>query len=433
MRDIALVLALLVSLPVTLVYPFAGVLIWAWLSIMSPHREVYSFAYGQPFNLVVAIVTLGAWLVSRERKRFPSDAMPWMMLAFMGWMTLNSFFAADPDWSWPLWSLTIKIFAFALFAMVAMTSKARIHAMVWVIVLSIGYFGVKGGLFTIVTGGNYRVFGPDYSMISDNNQLAVAVAMTLPLVNYLYTVSANRWVRFGLVLSIFVQVLAVLGTYSRGGAIALACLALVFWGRSKRKLIYPLIVLVLVGPALYFMPEGFYNRIDTISAADQDSSFVARVTSWKVSLFYAIDHFPFGAGFAGTQRDAVYHRYFPGESSHAAHSIYFQVLGEHGFPALAIYLVMIGLAFRNASVALRQTRHKEGLEWAEELAQMVRVSLFVFCVGAAALSMAYYDVFVVLLALSSALRVLTKEAPVDPRRASPVGEAAKLPAASEMA
>ena len=58
------------------------------------------------------------------------------------------------------WDLYIKNLIFALAVMAIMRSQVRIQALIWITVLSIGYFGVKGGGFTIVNGGAYTVLGP---------------------------------------------------------------------------------------------------------------------------------------------------------------------------------------------------------------------------------------------------------------------------------
>lgn len=49
---------------------------------------------------------------------------------------------------------------------------------------------------------------------------------------------------------------------------------------------------------------------------------------------------------------------------HAAHSIYFQVLGDQGFAGLAIFLLILASAWRNASVVVRATRDREEWHWA---------------------------------------------------------------------
>src|ERR1039458_421658 len=185
MRDLVLLVGPLVFLPMSFAYPAAGVLYWAWFSIMNPHRQVYSFALGQPFNSVIAIGTLVGWLISAERKHWTPDLMPWLILAWTLWMTFNSFFAPVPDWSWEYWDRVMRILALIFLVFFLITTKARIHAMVWILAISIGYYGFKGGIFTIVNGGHNMVLGPADSMIADNNNLAAAMVMLLPLLNYL--------------------------------------------------------------------------------------------------------------------------------------------------------------------------------------------------------------------------------------------------------
>ena len=113
-----------------------------------------------------------------------------------------------------------------------------------------------------------------------------------------------------------------------------------------------------------FMPPQFFGRMQTVQSASQDASFTGRVTAWKVAFDYAVDHFPFGAGFYGPQLPGIFNRYFPGEVAHAAHSIYFQVLGEHGFIGLFLYLLLLASAFIRCSRLIKASQ-RAGLTWTE--------------------------------------------------------------------
>jgi probable O-glycosylation ligase (exosortase A-associated) len=277
-------------------------------------------------------------------------------------------------------------------------SKIRIHALIWVSVLSLLYWGSKGGVLTLQSGGTKTISGPLDSLIGDNNQLALSLLMILPLVSYLWRHSANRAVRIGLTTAGVLTFLSVLGSYSRGAYLALGALCVLGWLRSRKKLLYPILVAAIAYPALNFMPQHFYDRLDTVSsvnAAETDGSFQGRVLAWKVAYYYARDHFPFGAGFAGPQKPGIFNFYFPLESTHAAHSIYFQVLGEHGFIGLAFFLVILVLAFWNCQKIRKAASHHPDLAWARDLATMIQLSLLAYCIGGAALSMAYDDVAVI--------------------------------------
>jgi probable O-glycosylation ligase (exosortase A-associated) len=193
--------------------------------------------------------------------------------------------------------------------------------------------------------------------------------------------------------------LAIVGSYSRGAFLGLGALAATGLLRSRNRITYLALVGVVSIAIVELMPPAFWDRISTIFAANNDVSFQSREIAWQVAWYYAADHFPFGAGFYGPQLASVYHIYFPAEAPYAAHSIYFQVLGEHGFIGLAIYLLLLAGAFFKCSRIVKQSRDQPQYKWASDLASMIQMSLFVFCVAGAALSMAYYDVAVICLGL----------------------------------
>jgi len=415
MRDIFLVIVVFIGLGFTFRFPFAGVLLWEWFALMDPHQEAFGFARSQPFNLVIAIVTIFSWLVSKEPKRIPGHPIIILLLVFLAWTTFNSFFAFNPTWSWPYWDRTWRIFAFGVLVSIMATNRARIDALVWVAVISLLYYGVKGGVFTLVTGGQWHVVGPPSSIIGDNNQLALALLMTLPLVEYLRATSKSKIFAWGLSASMALTVVSILGSYSRGAYIAMAAIAVFALFHSKRKLTYIVSVAAVAVPALYFMPESFYKRLNTLNSVDSvaaDGSFHGRWLAWQVAYHYAADHFPFGAGFYGPQQREIFNHYFPTEAIYAAHSIYFQVLGEHGFIGLALYLALAIVATVTSVRVMRGTKGPDEF-WNHKLTQMIQVSLLAFFVGGAALSMAYYDLFIILICLLPQLSSLAKTRTVD--------------------
>ena len=145
MRNIALLLGILAALGMTLAYPYVGVLLWSWFALQQPHQEAYGFVQTAPLNLIIAVVTLAAWLLSRERKIPPTGFIFWMLVIFFVWMTFNSFFAFDPAQSWPYWDRTWKTLLLGVVIAATTTSRTRIYALVWIIVISLFYYGVKGG------------------------------------------------------------------------------------------------------------------------------------------------------------------------------------------------------------------------------------------------------------------------------------------------
>jgi putative inorganic carbon (HCO3(-)) transporter len=399
MRDIFLVIAVVIGLGFTLKRPFVGLLLWEWFSIMSPHQEAFGFSRSLPLNLVIAVVTLLSWFFSNEPKRIAPHKLTVLMLIFLVWMTFNSFFAFNPGYSWPHWDLTWRIFAFGFAVSALATNRTRIEALLWCASISMMYYGVKGGIFTLVTGGTYRVFGPSGTIIGDNNQLALALLMALPFVEYLRSTVVSKWFSALLLVCMGLMVISVLGSYSRGALVAMAVLALIAVLQSKRKILYLLVIASFAVVVLSLMPPEFFERANSIKSADSDSSFLGRWMAWQVALFYATDHFPFGAGFYGPQLAGIFSHYFPGASLHAAHSIYFQVLGEHGFIGLILYLLIMVSALQSYRRLSKMRLENTEAAWIHRFAQLCITSLLVFAVGGALLSMAYYDTFIMLVCL----------------------------------
>ncbi|TAL84395.1 MAG: putative O-glycosylation ligase, exosortase A system-associated, partial [Rhodanobacter sp.] len=212
MRDISLALFVFGMLPYILVRPYLGLLIWSWLGYMNPNRLCYGFAISFPWVQLVAVVTLLGLLFSKERKTLPWTATSVLLVTFLFWTALTTFYAVVPDSAWAKWQEFAKVVVMVFVTLILVNSRQRMHWLVWMIVVSLGFYGVKGGVFTILQGGVNHVFGPPASFIADNNALALALCMTIPLMRYLQLHSSLRFVRIGLAVGILLTGIAVLGT-----------------------------------------------------------------------------------------------------------------------------------------------------------------------------------------------------------------------------
>jgi probable O-glycosylation ligase (exosortase A-associated) len=100
-----------------------------------------------------------------------------------------------------------------------------------------------------------------------------------------------------------------------------------------------------------------------------------------------------GGGF-GAYSDPIYAKYNPSYTGdrYAAHSIYFQVLGEHGWVAFFLFVLFWALVWRMCRQVARLAQGQPDHHWAYWLAQMVKVSMVAYLVGGAFLNLAYWDV-----------------------------------------
>jgi len=408
MRDLILVMVFGVVLVPTFVLPHIGVLVWAWIAIMNPHRESYGFSLNLQFNLVIAALTLLAWLFSGERKRVPMNPVTILLVLFTIWMTVTTFAGLKPDYSYEMLDRNFKTMLLVLAIMALINTKTRIHSLTLILGLSLAYWSVRGALFMVAIGGTEsRVWGPENSMIADNNHLAAAMLMVFPVLNYLRLHSDNRYVRLALLGAMGLTLIAVLGTYSRGAFIGLAAILPFFWWRSKNKALSLVVLSGLAMGALAAMPAQFFDRMNTIKTAEDDRSFSGRLDAWQTAINITNDRPLTGAGFRAYEMSEIYARYNPEtilNSGLAMHSIYFQVLADQGYPGLALFLAIGFFSWRNARYVVRAARGRPELAWAADLASMVTVSFVAYFTAGAALSLAYYDFYYCLVALLIALR-----------------------------
>ncbi|HSZ51300.1 MAG TPA: putative O-glycosylation ligase, exosortase A system-associated [Caulobacteraceae bacterium] len=412
MRDFVLFTGLLVLLPMLLRNAFIGVLAWVWVSLMNPQREVYSLLANFQLNLCIAVLTILVWLLSRERKSLPSDGFVIFLVVFAVWSGVCTYTALDRSFSLPLWSRTMKTMVLVLAVATLARSPARIQAVLWVLVTSIGYYAIKGAGFVVFTGGEHQVFGPADTMITDNNELGLAFVVVLPLIGYLRAVSRNALARTAALATMLLAVLATLGTYSRGALLALAAMASFHALRSRTGAVLLAVGAVLAAGVPAVAPASWLQRMSTIRSYNEDASFQGRVAAWRTSVNIAMARPLVGGGFAAVERDKVVKLFqSPGSLQYgrAAHSVYFEVLGDTGFVGLALYLGVLGSAALNTVLVLWFARSRPELDWARKLARALQTALVAMLVGGSALSMAYYDGFLVILALSSCLLWVVRE------------------------
>lgn len=391
MRDVIVTALVGGSLPVILFRPWIGILVWCWISYMNPHRLCWGFAITQPYAAVVAATTLIAMFISAEPKRIPWTRETILLAIFILWMTFTTLFSMNPAEAWPYWEQVMKIQLMTFVTLMLIQTHERLQGLVWAIVVSLGFYGVKGGLFSYLTGGSFRVHGPTGSFIGDNNDLAVALVMTLPLMWYLQLHSERKWIRRGLILAMLLTLLSILGTYSRGGFLALVGMCGFMWLKSRRKLLTATALLVSLPLLISFMPDRFLERMSTITEYKEDGSALGRLNAWQFAWNVATEQPVTGGGFRVFIPE-LFHKYAPmPDEYHAAHSVYFLILGEHGFVGLFFFLLLGLLAWRTGTWVIRTSRYDENLTWAGDLAGAVQVSLVGFAIGGTFAGLSYFD------------------------------------------
>jgi probable O-glycosylation ligase (exosortase A-associated) len=418
MRGLVFFLVFVSSLPFIFVSPFNGVLIWYVFSLGNFHTLTWGFFSDLYYAYVIAIVTCLAWMISRtEKKKLPLTPVAVLTLLFALWITITSLFALAPkDDVWSKWTTVQKILLMTLVGYALTTTRRRVDLLIWAVVLSVGFWGIKGAISFPLHGGGSGIHGPDGGVTAANNEFGVALLMLLPLVFYLWHITVDRRVRSGLLFMGFLLTFATIFTYSRGAAVGLCAMGVVIWLRSSAKLVVGMMIL-FVGLSVYVVvPQDWFNRMNTIEHYDEDSSAMGRIHFWMASLRIAELHPIVGGGFRITFWPKVANRMLEGtdipqfNKPRAAHSIYFDVLSEHGWVGLALFLMIALQSWRNCSWLIRKSRNQRDLAWANLLGRMGQAVLVGFAAGGAFQSLAYFDEYwCIVFIFEAARRVVARE------------------------
>jgi probable O-glycosylation ligase (exosortase A-associated) len=420
-RDYVIIAAVLGSLPIGLFRPFYGLLVYAWISYMYPQEMAWSFAQTFPVAKLSALSVMGGFLFSPPgnlRVLFKRENVAMLLLA--GMFTVSSLFAFYPDKAWLQWQDTSKVIVMSILASMLLKDKMRVRQFILVIALSIGFYGLKGGLFGIMNHGQDMVLGPGNSIIGANNNLGLALNMCLPLLWYM-AYQERGWRRRLLQAMFFLTIPAIMFTYSRGSAVTMVILLLVIMLKSKRRLVLMFALAAAGVLALPFVPQKWIDRQQSIVTYEEDDSAMSRIDNWKFCWTVALDRPLTGAGFDFQSRE-VFEKYAPefvikyGGKVWDTHNIILGILTSHGFPGLLAFLGMIGFCLLSCTQMKRAVRGRPELNWLKIYAEMIQLSFIGFLVNGMFVNMEYFDLPYHWIAVVISLRMICKAelAPAEP-------------------
>ncbi|MDQ2893205.1 MAG: putative O-glycosylation ligase, exosortase A system-associated [Pseudomonadota bacterium] len=385
--------------------PFLLVLTYVYIDIVSPQRLTYYLLNSVPISLIAVALAVGGFLIADRKAdvRFaPRQALLVLLLCYCGLTTTTADFpieAAD-KWEW-VW----KALAFAAFLPLTLRTKLRIEALLLFMVLSAATIIIVGGIKTAAGGGGY---GELDLMVTNNSGLyesstIAAVAITIiPLILWFMkygTIFRPDWKvkTFGIAL-IFSCLLIPVGTSARTGLLCIVLLALLMFRLSKRKLPFIAATVLLAVVAVPLLPSSFTQRMDTIKTHEGDESASTRLAVWAWTIDYAKAH-PFGGGFNAYLQNKVRYELksangdatgIAKDKARAYHSAYFEMLGEQGYPGLAIWLIINLAGVVRMEVIRRRHRDPEDpYAWAGALAAALQSGQLIYMLGAAFVGIAF--------------------------------------------
>lgn len=426
MLDIALLSYIGFVLVLGLRRPFIWVLLYVYIDILAPQRIGYSLITDIPVSLIAFAAAFGGWLLLDRKDGTTFTLRQGLILALLVycfWTTGRADFPEEAQFKWEwVW----KALLFALFLPLTLTTRKRIEGLALVLVLAVATIVIGTGMKTVLGGGGY---GSLHFLVNDNSGIyesstlatvAIALTPTIAWFTRYGTIFRPHWaVTTFAVLLIFACLMVPVGTEARTGLVCIAVLAVLMLRYVKRRL------LVIVGAgalgfiALPFLPQSYYDRMATIAQPGGDESASTRVAVWEWTIDYAREN-PFGGGFDAYRSNsftyvmpvkkedgnttAIDYREVTDEAR-AYHSAIFELLGEQGYPGLAIWLLLQGLGVWQMERVRRRWKGREDEQeaWISPLAATLQMATIIYFVGALFQGIAYQPVVLMIVGLQIGL------------------------------
>jgi probable O-glycosylation ligase (exosortase A-associated) len=415
-RDITFLLIWLYLIPVSLVRPCIGILAWYWIAFFVPHGLTWGFARELPVAIAIGGATLVGFLLTKDKKPLPRCAVTFFMLACVVHFTLTTILAHNRGLSYGKWEWVSKVLLMTFVTMSLFQDRARLRSVYMVAALGLGFYGFKGGIWVLVKGGGELVLGPEKSFFGDNNTLGLALCMILPILLYLSREEERPWLKWLLRITFSLSMISIIFTYSRGAFLGLLIILSVLIWRSPWRMRFAVAILLVALVGAPLAPERLWNRLGSItqqeSAETRDRSSAARLEAWQTAWSIALSHPLTGAGFRALDNADLWLLHYGQDymATSDAHSIYFELLEEHGFLGFGLYFAaLISALLTLRRIRKRWRKHPEH-GYLSHYAEMLQLSFCPFLVSGAFLGVAYFDLYFMLLGTVAVLHELSRVA-----------------------
>ena len=440
MLDLALAGFIGLFLALGLKRPFFWVLAYIYIDVVAPQKIGWGFIQSLPVSLIAFAAAFAGWLFLDTKQGSRFTFRQGLILALLAYCGITTLGAAFPEAAWTKWNWVWKALVFASFLPLTLRTRLRIEAAALVMVLSIGTIIINGGLKTATGGGGYGMLSllvREDAGLYEGSILSTAAIATIPLVLWLArhgTIFKPDWmVRLFAGGLIFACLLIPVGTSARTGLVAATVLGALMLRSVRHKFVYAALGALALLAAVPFLPQSFVERMGTISNYEGDESASTRVQVWKWTIEYATEN-PFGGGFdvylgnsftyetrkatgAANNRTIEYNEVT--DKGRAFHSSYFEMLGEQGWPGLALWLWLQGLGvWQMERIRWRYAKREGGrATWQWTLATALQQAQLTYLVGAAFVGIAYQPFIFMLIGLQCALWAYVRRTEDRPRQA----------------
>jgi len=367
-----------------------------WIDTLKPQDLSYGLLVGKPISLIASAIFLFSFLLNLKEASIPTKRTPlYVLIIFMGWITLTTYYAFFQQNAWFKYNAAFKTMLITLFFPFVLNTRLKMETFVATLVAATSYYLILGGARSLLGQGQYGSAlvqtGVRNSGIGETSTLSMVSVMILPLIFYLYKRSQmfcrDKLFKLFLVGLSFSSVLACVGTYARTGLVGLFVLVSLMFMNAKRKAKPLFMGMIALALLLVLAPQEWKARMNTIQTANEEPSALGRIVVWRWTLDFANAHPLMGGGFDAYLANAGLLNQYTKEGDNesvdfnyrakAFHNIFFEVLGEHGY----VGLILFGLILYFCFIMNRQViKNSNNDSWACLMAKSFNISLIIFCV-----------------------------------------------------
>lgn len=385
---------------------YAALIMYLWFALFRPQEWVWIDITALRLSLLLGVILLVPSIMTGI---FPNVSHPLSvgMVLFLCSTLIAQIGATAPAIGWEWIDFTMRLLLTCMLLVTLVSNEKRLIGVIAVISMSLGYHAAKAGLMWLVLGGGARFADGLSGAFVDNNGYALGTVMIMPLLlvtaqnaALLYDGTYLPWLRRGLYASVGFCAFTVLGTYSRGGFLAIVAAAMTFVLLQRQRFTALSGIVAVVGLLLMIVPipQSYVDRLQTIRTYDEvgEESALSRQHFWQVALKMGMAR-PFGVGLK--QYEAAYDKfdfsYFKYGHHRAVHSSHLQVFAELGFLGITVWGAMFAYAFYACLRVRARSRRPQLSDQQQRLlyttANALMSSMVGFLVGGTFLSLALND------------------------------------------
>ena len=144
MRDLMMFSAFIFMVPLAMQSAFVAYLFWAWSGVLLPNYYLYGFMQSMRFNFLFALMALGLmWMGKlKDKGAWVKSRTTTLYITFLCLGSISALLAEEPN---PLnadvYVAFVKAMLFCLVMPYFLTSRLRIHVLVMMLGIGLGFHG----------------------------------------------------------------------------------------------------------------------------------------------------------------------------------------------------------------------------------------------------------------------------------------------------